>query len=55
MLLAELYRRETGWRVRAVGQGYDDDLAELAVRHGVDVQKVVLSSLTLAVVKKPWA
>lgn len=27
----------TGWRLRAVGQGYDDGLAELAVRNGVEV------------------
>lgn len=37
MLLAEVYRRNGIWRVRAMGQGYDDGLAELAVRHGVVV------------------
>ncbi|WP_218588851.1 TerD family protein [Pseudonocardia oceani] len=37
MLLAEVYRRQDVWRVRAVGQGYDDGLAELAVRYGVVV------------------
>lgn len=37
MLLAEIYRRGTGWRFRAIGQGYDDGLAELAVRYGVEV------------------
>jgi DNA polymerase III subunit epsilon len=37
LLLAEIYRRGSGWRLRAVGQGYDDGLAELATRHGVVV------------------
>ncbi|WP_435277843.1 TerD family protein [Rhodococcus yananensis] len=37
MVLAEIYRRAGRWRLRAVGQGYDDDLAALAVRYGVDV------------------
>lgn len=35
--LAEFYRRGGGWRVRAIGQGYDDSLAALAVRYGVTV------------------
>lgn len=37
MLLAEVYRRNGVWRLRAIGQGYDDGLAELATRHGVTV------------------
>ncbi len=37
MVLAEIYRRAGKWRLRAVGQGYDDDLAALARRYGVDV------------------
>ncbi|REE94760.1 DEDDh family exonuclease [Thermomonospora umbrina] len=37
LLLAEIYRRGPSWRLRAVGQGYDFGLAELARRHGVDV------------------
>jgi DNA polymerase III subunit epsilon len=37
MLLAEIYRRDGSWRLRAIGQGYDDGLAELATRHGVVV------------------
>jgi DNA polymerase III subunit epsilon len=37
MLLAEIYRRDQTWRIRAVGQGYDDGLAELADRYGVEV------------------
>ncbi|MDJ0396040.1 TerD family protein [Rhodococcus sp. G-MC3] len=37
LLLAEIYRRGPGWRFRAIGQGYDDGLGELAVRYGVEV------------------
>ena len=39
MLLAEIYRRSGAWRLRAVGQGYDDGLAGLATRYGVDVER----------------
>lgn len=37
MILAELYRRGEGWRLRVVGQGYDHGLADLARGYGVDV------------------
>ncbi|GAA2728281.1 TerD family protein [Actinocorallia aurantiaca] len=37
LLLAELYRRNGLWRLRAVGQGYDHDLAALARHYGVDI------------------
>lgn len=37
LILAELYRRGPHWRFRAVGQGYDHDLAALARGYGVDV------------------
>ncbi|MFA3878100.1 TerD family protein [Streptomyces sp. MMCC 100] len=37
MLLAEIYRRGQGWRLRAVGQGYDHGLGALARGYGVDV------------------
>ncbi|ODU03678.1 MAG: hypothetical protein ABS81_13375 [Pseudonocardia sp. SCN 72-86] len=37
MLLAEIYRRGDVWRVRAMGQGYDHGLAELATSYGVVV------------------
>ncbi|NCL77473.1 TerD family protein [Rhodococcus sp. YH1] len=33
----ELYRRDGGWKLRAVGQGYAGGLAELFRAHGVDV------------------
>ncbi len=40
LLLAEVYRRDGAWRVRAMGQGYDDGLAELGARYGVAVDEV---------------
>ncbi|WP_432536353.1 TerD family protein [Kineococcus arenarius] len=36
-VLAELYRRDQEWKVRAVGQGWDTGLAGLAQDFGVDV------------------
>lgn len=39
LLLAEVYRRNGIWRVRSVGQGYDDGLAHLATLHGVVVDE----------------
>lgn len=37
MLLAEIYRRGQSWRLRAVGQGYDHGLDDLAREYGVDI------------------
>ncbi|CAM5644594.1 3'-5' exonuclease DinG [Streptomyces avidinii] len=37
LILAELYRRGPVWRFRAVGQGYDHDLARVARGYGVDI------------------
>ncbi len=37
MVLAELYRRGDGWKIRAVGQGYATGLAGLATDYGVEV------------------
>ncbi|WP_369264721.1 CAP domain-containing protein [Streptomyces sp. R35] len=37
LLLAELYRRGTVWKLRALGQGYADGLAGIARDFGVDV------------------
>ncbi|MFJ2742021.1 TerD family protein [Streptomyces sp. NPDC087440] len=37
LLLGEFYRRAGAWRFRAVGQGYDHGLGELARGYGVDV------------------
>ncbi|WP_078860608.1 VWA domain-containing protein [Streptomyces sp. NRRL F-2747] len=38
VVLAELYRRDGGWKIRAVGQGYASGLAGLATDYGVDVE-----------------
>ncbi|TVL87864.1 CAP domain-containing protein [Streptomyces sp. SAJ15] len=38
LLLAEIYRRGAGWKLRALGQGYADGLAGLARDFGVDVE-----------------
>ncbi|MEV6539661.1 VWA domain-containing protein [Streptomyces sp. NPDC051665] len=38
VVLAELYRRGMGWKIRAVGQGYASGLAGLATDYGVDVE-----------------
>ncbi|WP_073496821.1 TerD family protein [Actinacidiphila paucisporea] len=37
VIFAELYRRDGGWKFRAVGQGYDTGLAGLATDFGIDV------------------
>jgi DNA polymerase-3 subunit epsilon len=39
MIVAEVYRRDGLWRVRAVGQGYDAGLGDLATRYGVEVDE----------------
>jgi DNA polymerase-3 subunit epsilon len=39
LILATLYQRHGTWRWRAVGQGYPDALADLAIRHGVDIDE----------------
>jgi len=37
VVLVEFYRRGETWKVRAVGQGYDDGLAGLARDFGVSI------------------
>ncbi|MGW0629479.1 CAP domain-containing protein [Streptomyces sp. NPDC002758] len=37
LLLGEIYRRGTGWKLRAIGQGYADGLGGLARDFGVNV------------------
>jgi len=37
VVLAEVYRRGAGWKVRAVGQGYAGGLAQAAAVHGLSV------------------
>ncbi|MFF7844620.1 CAP domain-containing protein [Streptomyces ossamyceticus] len=39
LLLAELYLRGPGWKLRALGQGYADGLAGVARDFGVDVEE----------------
>lgn len=37
LVVVEVYRRGSGWKVRAVGQGYASGLAGLATDYGVDI------------------
>ena len=37
LVCTEIYRRDGRWRLRAIGQGYQDGLAGLARDFGVDV------------------
>ncbi|MET7596849.1 CAP domain-containing protein [Streptomyces sp. NPDC005481] len=37
LLIAEIYRRGTGWKLRALGQGYADGLAGVARDFGIEV------------------
>jgi tellurite resistance protein TerA len=38
MMVAELYRRQGSWKIRAIGQGFRDGLGALATSLGVDVE-----------------
>lgn len=38
MMVAELYRRDNNWKIRAIGQGFRDGLGALATSLGVDVE-----------------
>ncbi|MFE6337925.1 CAP domain-containing protein [Streptomyces sp. NPDC057798] len=49
LLLAELYRRGGGWKLRALGQGYADGLAGVARDFGVDIAEEAPSDPGLAV------
>ena len=37
VILCEIYRRDDGWKIRAVGQGFDGGLAPLSRHFGIDV------------------
>lgn len=39
MICGELYRRGTGWKFRALGQGYDTGLFGLATEYGITVEE----------------
>jgi Uncharacterized proteins involved in stress response, homologs of TerZ and putative cAMP-binding protein CABP1 len=59
VVLAELYRRGDGWKIRAVGQGYATGLAGLATDYGVDVDPeptaAPLPAQTRAMTNRPAA
>ncbi|MBX6388681.1 MAG: TerD family protein [Frankia sp.] len=38
VVVVEIYRRAGGWRLRAVGQGWDNGFASLLRDHGIDVE-----------------
>ncbi len=38
LVCIEIYRRADAWKVRAVGQGYDDGLAAIATAFGIDIE-----------------
>lgn len=38
-VLGDLYRRDGGWKFRALGQGYDSGLAGLATDYGISVEE----------------
>jgi stress response protein SCP2 len=39
MICGELYRRGSGWKFRALGQGYDTGLVGLATQYGITVEE----------------
>ncbi|MEU5219712.1 TerD family protein [Streptomyces sp. NPDC020807] len=53
MVLAELYRRDGGWKFRAVGQGWASGLAGLATDHGVDVAQEAPAVAPVAAAQTP--
>ncbi|MGG7568724.1 VWA domain-containing protein [Streptomyces sirii] len=55
VVLAELYRRGEGWKVRAVGQGYASGLAGLATDYGVDIDDDAATSTPPASALPPQA
>ncbi len=48
VLLAEIYRRGAGWKLRAIGQGYANGLAGLATDYGIAVAEEVEPDVTEA-------
>lgn len=49
LVVVELYRRGTEWKVRAVGQGYDNGLAGIATDFGVSVDEEPAAAAPAAV------
>lgn len=48
LIVAELYRHHTGWKLRAVGQGFNGGLEPLAKAHGVTVEEAPPAQATAA-------
>ncbi|MFE7796629.1 TerD family protein [Nocardia sp. NPDC057440] len=48
LICLEVYRRGTGWKLRAVGQGYAGGLAQLLTAHGIEVDRVIDQAATAA-------
>ncbi|WP_040519118.1 TerD family protein [Gordonia aichiensis] len=44
VVAVEIYRRDTGWKVRSIGQGYAGGFADLVRDHGVSVDDAPASS-----------
>lgn len=53
LLLAEIYRRGPGWKLRALGQGYADGLGGIARDFGVDVAEEAGAPAAVSPVRAP--
>lgn len=51
MILAEAYRHNGAWKLRAMGQGFNGGLEPLAISYGVDVAQPATESSTAAPVR----
>lgn len=51
MILAEVYRHNGAWKIRAMGQGFNGGLEPLAISYGVDVAQPATESSTAAPVR----
>ncbi|MDV5356641.1 VWA domain-containing protein [Enterobacter asburiae] len=51
MILAEVYRHNGAWKLRAMGQGFNGGLEPLAISYGVDVAQPATQSSTAAPVR----
>lgn len=39
LILAQVYRHQSGWKIKAVGQGFNGGLGPLATSYGVDIEE----------------
>jgi stress response protein SCP2 len=53
MICGELYRRDTGWKFRALGQGFDTGLVGLATQYGITVEEPASEPQTPAQAQTP--